>query len=518
MAEENNNNLDNSEIDEGGEQISLNEKENAEETTDALYFGDEHVDTQAPLQEGHNGKKKKRISVKAFVLSLIAVAVAAAMLTYAICSSVYQTLYAKAYVDAQQQQMATTGVNELDVIAQIIKENHYGDLDSDALMKAAIEAYIKQTGDIYAAYYTEEELIAKQKEDVGSTVGIGISIINDKITYKGEEIAVLKVTNVTPSSPAEANGVRIGDYVYAAILDGETKTVNELGYDEALNKLLGAIDTTASFIVLRDTNKEELEQVTFNIVRKSIVSQSAYERIPEMDENADKKIGVVRITTFDYTTPAQFSKAVDALKEKGVEKFIFDVRYNLGGLQSSVGAILSYFLNEGDVYLRTRDKAGNIESDTIKVVSDFSGEYAGCNVTKEDIGKYKGLEVVVLCNEYTASAAELFVATFKDYGLGKVVGTTTYGKGTLQHTYYLQNYAFFTYGIQAAQNVSGAVKITTHEYFSAKSDSYNGIGIEPDEKVDISEEAMAYNINDYAKFDKVDDQLKKAINILTIKE
>ena len=525
MSEKNKDFSENSELNDNDnaekkdESLSLNEESNTEESAETLYFADDVAEgaSEQSDRSAKTEKKKKHISIKAFVLSLISTIVVAVMLTYAICSSVYQSMYAKAYADANSiaaQQASTTGITELDIIAQIIRDNHYSELDSDALMKAAIEAYIEQTGDLYAAYYTEEELIAKQKEDTGNTVGIGVSIINDKITYRGEEIAVLKVTNVTPSSPAEASGVKVGDYIYAAILSGETKTVNELGYDDALEKLLGEVDTTASFIVLRDTGKDELEQLTFNIVRKNIITQSVYYRIPEIEENAEKKVGVVRITTFDYTTPTQFSNAVDSLKEQGVEKFIFDLRYNLGGYQNSVGAILSYFLNDGDVYIRTRDKAGNIESDTVKVVSDFSGDYAGCNVSKEDIGKYKGLDVVVLCNEYTASAGELFVATFKDYGIGKIVGVKTYGKGTLQTTYYLQNYALFTYGIEAAEKVGGAIKITTHEYFSAKSDSYNGKGIEPDITVELSNEAIDYNVNDYLNFDKVDDQLKKAINIL----
>ena len=259
-------------------------------------------------------------------------------------------------------------------------------------------------------------------------------------------------------------------------------------------------------------NENSLEKLEpFNIVRKNIIARSVYTRIPKLDGNVDGKIGVVKITKFDYTTPTQFCEAVEALKKDGCDKFIIDVRNNPGGYQSSIGAVLSYFLNEGDVYIRTKDKSGNIESETIKVVSDFEGPYAGCNVTKEDIGKYKGLKVTVLCNEYTASAGELFVATFKDYGIGKVVGNTTFGKGKLQSTYYLKNYALFNYGVMG---IDGAVKITTHEYFSAKTDSYDGIGIEPDEKIQLSEEAKKYNVYDYEKLDPVDDQLLKAINIL----
>ena len=488
-------------------------------TGDTVYFSDSSSESQ---DNGENlpaeitkKKEKRRISIKAFVISLIAVAVAAVMLTYSICSALYQSMYAKAYVDANKNSyingnVTSSGINELDVIAKIVNDNYYGELNSEELMNAAIEAYIKQTGDVYAAYYTQEELDAQLSEDVGNMVGIGVNIINSKVTYKDAEISVLKVINVVDDSPAEKNGVKVGDYIYAAIIDGKALTVNELGYDETLNKLLGEIGSTASFIVLR-SNGEALEEVTFNIVREKIVSRSVYYRIPKLDTNVDNKIGVVKITNFDYTTPTQFSSAIDDLKSKGCEKFIFDVRYNPGGYQSSVGAVLSYFLNEGDVYIRTKNKSGEITSDTVKEITEFEGDYSGCNVSKADIGKYKDLDVVVLCNEYTASAGELFVATFKDYELGKVVGNTTFGKGKLQSTYYLKNYALFNYG---ATGIDGAVKITTHEYFSAKSDSYDGIGIEPNEKVALSEAALNCNIYDYDALDPIDDQLLKAINIL----
>lgn len=496
---------------------------------DTVYFGDpsaelnasasDEAQNESSVQEEKKEKKKKKISVKTFVISLIAVAVATLMLTYAICSSVYQAMYAKAYVDANENSFingnaSSTGVSELDVIADIINSSYYGDVDTDKLMEAAIDAYIAQTGDVYAAYYTQEELDAQSNEDLGKTTGIGVNIINSKITYQGAEKSVLKVINVVKNSPAEESGVKIGDYIYSAILDGVEYTVHDLGYEDALNKLLGAEGTTASFVALRE-NGEEYTSVRFDIVRKSFTSNSVYERIPNIPANADGKVGVIKITNFDYTTPSQFCEKIESLKSQGCEKFVLDVRYNPGGYQTSVQAVLSYFLNEGDVYMRTKDKAGNIESEKIQVVSSFQGEYSGCNVSKEDIGKYKDLDVVVLCNEYTASAGELFVATFKDYSLGEVIGVKTYGKGTMQTTYNLQAYALFKYGVTG---VEGAVKLTTHEYYSAKSDSYNGIGIEPNHSVPLSEEAAKLNVYDFENIDKIDDQLIKAINILNGKE
>ena len=511
---------DNNEISDDKQNFADDSTTNSADMPDTVYFTDISDTSENDVKgEKTNKKEKRRVSVKALVISLIAVAVASVMFTYSICSALYQSFYAKAYVDAIENSylngnsgsnVTTTGISELDIIAGLINENYYGEVDHEKLMQAAIEAYIMQTGDVYAAYYTQAEIDAMEKEDLGKSVGIGVNIINTTVNYNGNEIAALKVFNVSKDSPAQRNGVKIGDYVYAVVIDGQVLTVDSLGYDEALNKLVGADGTTASFISLRQEG-DALKEYTFNIVREVFTSNSAYGRVLDLGDNVKKNIGVVKITTFDYTTPTQFSAAIEDLKAQGCEKFIFDVRYNLGGYEKSIGAVLSYFLNEGDVYLRTKDKNGNIENTVVEVFNEFEGDYAGCNVSKEDIGKYKDLECVVLCNEYTVSAAELFVATFKDYQIGKVVGNKTYGKGKLQHTYYLQQYALFNYGVVG---IDGAVKITTHEYFSAKSDSYDGIGIYPDELVELSEDAASYNIYDYKNIDKVDNQLLTAVNIL----
>lgn len=511
MSEENKNSFN----EENVEQNEVTETE-----TDTVYFSDsteqqQENNTEKDRADKSITKEKKRISIKALVISLIAAVVASVMLTYSICSAFYQSLYAQAYVDANQNSYlngntSSTGVSELDIIADIINAVYYGETDSKKLMEAAIEEYIRQTGDIYASYYTQEELEAMMQEDLGKSVGIGVNVIDTTVNYNGTEISAMKIFNVIKDSPAQKNGVKIGDYVYAVVIDGQVLTIDALGYDEALNKLRGDEGTTVSFLALRKEG-DSLKEYSFNIVREAYISNSVYWRIPNLAENVGKKIGVVKITTFDYTTPTQFSVAIEELKAQGCEKFIFDVRYNLGGYESSIGAILSYFLNEGDVYLRTKDKKGNIKSSTVGVVSKFEGDYSGCNVSKEDIGKYKDLDCVVLCNEYTASAAELFVATFKDYELATIIGNTTFGKGKLQHTYYLDTIALLEYGVS---NIGGAVKITTHEYFSAKSDSYDGIGIEPNEKVALRDEAWEINIYNYESLDPIDDQLLKAINIL----
>ena len=216
--------------------------------------------------------------------------------------------------------------------------------------------------------------------------------------------------------------------------------------------------------------------------------------------DADSSVGVVRIMQFDLTTPTQFSAIMDELKEKGCKYFVFDVRNNPGGDLKSIEAVLSFFLSEGDLLVSTEDKYGNSSKDLVKVYTG-TGDYAGCSVKKSDIGKYRGTPCVVLTNGNTASAAELFTQTMRDYNLAKIVGTKTYGKGCMQSIFTLERYG-----------IPGALKLTTRMYFSKSHHVYHGIGIEPDETVELSEEALKYNV--FVLPDELDDQLQKALQIL----
>ena len=334
----------------------------------------------------------------------------------------------------------------------------------------------------------------------GKSEGIGINIINTTATISGVEYKVIRVINVSKDSPAEAAGMLTGDLIYAV---GDVKndpsgavTVQELGYDMALKKLQGESGSVAVFTVLRpkDGGYEMLD--AFHITRSPITTSSVY-----YHRFADSNVGIVKIVQFDLTTPKQFSNAVDSLRQAGCDRFVFDVRYNPGGDLRSIAAVLSYFLSEGDVLIRTKNKAGDESISKVEEVT-YSGDYTDCSVSKADIGKYRGLKSVVLCNQNTASAAELFTATFRDYALGTTVGVTTFGKGSMQSILPLSYYGY-----------GGALKLTTAMYYSAKDlNGYDGIGITPDVVIELSEEAAKQGIYEIA--DKDDNQLMKAIEEL----
>ena len=445
-------------------------------------------------KESLKNKKHITISLKSYIISTVAVALATLMVAYTVCSGIYKKKYAEAHFSVTNQTQ-TVGYSEVDVIDFLLGAYFYGDIDKDNLVEESLRAYMAATGDIYAAYYTQEELDASNAEGAGKMQGIGVNIINSTVTIAGKSYAVLKIINVMKDSPAQEIGLRAGDLIAYSGIGDSKESVEYLGYDETLRRLKGLSGTIAEFTVWRQSG-EAYEELPFTAVRREVITSSVYYHKSTLADN----IGVIKIVGFELNTPVQLEEAIETLKSQGCEKFVMDLRNNPGGYLISVAAVLSYFLDEGDVYIRTEDKNGNITSKTVGVVTEFADDYEPCNVSKEDIGKYKDLNIVILCNEYTASAGELFTATFRDYGLAKIVGNTTFGKGKMQTTYPLSNFGF-----------DGAVKFTTHMYYSAKSEGYDGKGIKPDEgcEISLSDEAKSYNIYDLP--DEKDNQLIESI-------
>ena len=381
------------------------------------------------------------------------------------------------------------GYEKLELIDRLFNTYSLFDLDEQALMDAVLKGYVAGTGDKYAEYFTEEEYAQFTSDNKGESVGIGVNVVENP------DVGGIDIINVMPDSPALEAGVMPGDVItHIGIGDGK-QSVNDLGYTKALDMMRGEEGSVAEFTVSRTVDGQS-EQIEFSVVRRKIVSSSVMSHVSETDAS----VGIVKITQFNLTTPTQFSEAVDGLLKKGCDKFVFDVRYNPGGDLISIKSVLSYFLNEGDVFIRIADKNGNVETDKIEARS-YSDNYKSCNVSKKDIGKYRDLKFAVLTNGSTASAAELFTSALMDYGLSITVGETTYGKGTMQTTYSLAPYGY-----------GGALKLTTRYYYPPKSESYDGIGIIPDIEIALDESLEGKNI--YTITDAEDNQLQAAIKEL----
>ena len=463
--------------------------------------------TDLPMQPG---KSKKKFSVGFLLSMLCVVAAVSVLLTYTLTSAANRAYYSQKLA-AQQETInrlqSAEGADpdidfeKLDVLAALFERYSYyaGAVSEEELLVAVLKAYAEATGDLYAEYYTEKEYKALTEENMGDYEGIGVSVIQTTLTVSDYEYMVFQIIAVYADGPAAGSELRVGDMIYAVKSDDTLQLVNTLGYTKAISSIKGAKGTQAEFSVFRQ-NGDAYDSLDFSITRDTFESVSVTYRVSETDAN----VGIIQISNFDLTTPNQFKSAMSALLEKGITKLVFDVRNNPGGDLQSIKAVLTYFLQKGDLILSAIDKEGQIATSYYAEAVTHKGDYVSCNVEENEIGMYSHLDMTVLCNGNTASAAEVFTATLRDYGLATVVGETTFGKGIMQ--------SFLPLSIFG--NYSGYVKMTTYAYVTKCGVTYHEIGIIPDEgcEVALTDEAKKYNL--YVLPEALDNQLQTAISKL----
>ena len=457
-------------------------------------------------QKNHSQNSFSSAALTCIACLLIVIAV---LLTYTLTSASDRDYYSKKLAEQQAEierlesmsgvgsTLTDSSFEQLDVLAQIFDHYSYyaGSKTEEEMMTAVLKAYAAATGDRYAEYYTEEEYQQIISENAGDYDGIGVSVIQTTFTANGFEYQVFQVISIYKGAPAENSELKVGDYIYCIKVDDTYQTIGALGgYTSAINYVRGEKGTYAEFAVFRE-NDGNVESLEISVMRDSFetVSVNSY-----LSEN-DPEIGIVQISNFDLTTPKQFKEAVEDLKGRGVKHFVFDVRYNPGGDLQSIKAVLSYFLQPGDLILSSIDKDGNTVQSYVAEATFMLGDYTSCNVSKDEIAMFADLDMVVLCNGSTASAAEVFTATLRDYGLATIVGETTFGKGIMQS--FLPMSYFGEY--------SGYVKLTTYAYVTKCGVTYHDVGIVPNVESILSEEAKEYNF--YVLPQSKDNQLQAAL-------
>ena len=442
---------------------------------------------------------EKRTTLKWLLAVCIAVA-ASVLLTYTLTAESKRREYTARLLEQQKviDLLGGSGNAEAEnllLLNRYIRQFSYyaNSLNEQEMLEAAFKAYVNASGDAYAQYYTEAEYLSLLEANSGNRYGIGVTIVRETITVNEAEYLVFRIKEIYAGAPAESAGLCLEDMIYAVEKDGSMETVASLGFDGAVNAIQGEEGTSVKLKVFRET-EGEYQSVDYTVFRQRYESLSVRGSLFE----GDATVGVVKISGFDMTTPHQFKEAVNSLRESGAVHFVFDVRGNPGGDLRSISAVLSYFLREGDTILSAIDKNGTVATTYKAEPITLEGDYAGCSVTQEEIGMYADLDMVVLCDEHTASAAEVLTATMRDYGLAKTVGKTTFGKGIMQSTLRIP-----------FRNIVGYVKMTTYAYVTKCGVSYHGIGITPDVGVELSEEAKKYPITLLPH--DMDEQLKTAV-------
>lgn len=393
----------------------------------------------------------KKISIGTAVILMLLAVLVTFQLTFMALSNKYQS-------ELNELTVSQDMYAKLAAVDELYRTLYIGDIDEKTLTDYLIRGYVLGTGDKYAYYLDEEQFAEMMASNNAELQGIGIMVI-----YQNDMIEII---SVMPDSPALEAGLEPGDII--AYVGGES--VAELGYTAAVNRLQGEAGTLAEFTVQRGD-----ELIDFSIERGYVNEQSVMYHVYEPDPT----IGIVKILSFNLGTPEQFKSACEELIAGGVTKFVFDVRYNPGGDLESITEILDYLLPEGPI-VRIVDADGNED------------------VRYSDASELD-MPMCVLVNSSTASAAELFSSALQDYDKAELVGTVTYGKGTMQTI------------IRLADNTG--LGISYRMYNPPYSDNYEGVGVQPDYVVEMDESVADKNI--YKITDEEDTQLQKAIELLT---
>lgn len=338
---------------------------------------------------------------------------------------------------------------KLEALEKIIDVYYLEDTDKKNLEESLYKGLFAGVGDPYSMYYTKEEFAELQQSTSGKYNGIGAVISQNMKT------GIITISKVYKDAPADKAGMKAQDIIYKV----DDKDISGKDVDKVESLMKGEKGTKVKVTVYRQSEKKYVDlMITRDEVKLPTV---AYRML-------DKKIGYVQITEFDDITVEQFTKAIAGLKKRGMKKVIFDVRDNPGGTYSVVCKILDEILPEGTL-VYTKNKYGQGEEE--------KSDSACLN-----------MPMVVLQNEHSASASEIFAGAIQDFGAGKIVGTQSFGKGIVQQIVPLTD--------------GSAIKLTTEKYYTPNGKNIHGKGITPDVKVEAGTDS------------RKDIQLEQAINIL----
>ena len=395
---------------------------------------------------------EKKILIGRFIIIALLIAVISSTATFVVVTQ-------KMMPSVSKEEYTENGTENISRIAanmknfrQMIDRYYIGEIDEEKMMDETLKGYINGLGDEYSEYMTEDEWDNFQSNTLGNYVGIGIYMSVDK---NGNVVVVSPIKG----TPAEKAGLLAED----VIVEVEGENVLGLSTEEVSNKIKGEPGSKVKIKVQRGEEQKE-----FEVERQEI---KVYHVESKMLEN---KIGYIELITFDEGCAKEFEEAYKKLKSEGAQKLIVDLRYNTGGLVDEAIRILNMIVPKDKTLLVTVDAQGN---------KDF---------TKASSGAFIDMEMVVLANEYSASASEIVVGALKDNDEATIVGTKTFGKGVIQNVYVL--------------NDGSVLKLTVNEYYTPNETKINKVGIEPDVVVDITENSQE------------DLQLKKAIEILNTKK
>jgi carboxyl-terminal processing protease len=341
-------------------------------------------------------------------------------------------------------------------VLENIKKDYVDDVDQAEIMDAAINGVL-QSLDPYSAYMSPELFKEMQTDTRGQFGGLGIEI--------GMEAGVVKVISPIDDTPAAKAGIKAGDYI---VKIGKEQ-VQGKSLMEAVKLMRGPVGTSIDLTVRRKNLKKPLE---FKITRKIIEVQSVSSSVISKDKN----LGYIRLKSFNENSDEQFLKSIKKFeKNSTIKGYVLDLRNNPGGLLTQAINITDFFLDDGEIV----STKGRKVSETRKFFARKGDEIMG-------------KPIIVLINNGSASASEIFAGALKDHKRAIILGENSYGKGSVQSIIPLRN--------------GGGMRLTISKYYLPSGKSISDVGVTPD--ILVEETGNDFKINS----DK-DNQLNYAIKL-----
>lgn len=388
--------------------------------------------------------------------------ISCSILTVVLAFGIYYVLESRGIItglNLSGQESDSTGImNKVNLLEKYIDKYYLDEVDSEELANGIYKGVLSGLGDPYSTYYTQDEYLALMESSKGIYCGIGAYVSQDVKT------GVITIVKPFENGPAYEAGMLPGDVLYKV---ADTEVTGE-DLTEVVGKMKGEEGTTIEVSVIRDGNPDP---IVLTITRRQIeVPTISYEML-------DNNVGYISVSEFDKITATQFREAVDQLEKDGMVGLVVDLRNNPGGLLDTVVNMLDRVIDKG-LLIYTKDKNGNGEK---------------YNATDDTSLK---VPLTVLINGNSASASEVFAGAIQDYGVGTLVGTTSFGKGIVQSILPLSD--------------GTAVKLTVSKYYTPNGRNIHKTGITPDVEVEL-DSALKQQV----KIEKSEDnQLQEAVKII----
>ena len=341
-------------------------------------------------------------------------------------------------------------------VLEKIKEDFVDDVNESKMLDSAINGVL-QSLDPYSAYMSPELFKEMQTDTRGEFGGLGIEI--------GIESGLVKVISPIDDTPAAKAGIKAGDY----IVQIDDNQVQGKSLMEAVKLMRGPIGTSVELTIRRKNVKKSLK---FKITRKIIEIKSVSSEILGKNKN----LGYIRLKSFNENSDRQFLSIVKKFeKDTRIEGYILDLRNNPGGLLTQAINITDFFLNDGEIV----STKGRKISETRRFFAKKGDEI-------------NGKPIIILINNGSASASEIFAGALKDHKRAIILGENSYGKGSVQSIIPLRN--------------GGGIRLTISKYYLPSGDSISEVGVTPDIVVEEKE-------NDFKINSQNDNQLNYAIKL-----